>query len=81
MGYDDFFGHGTGHGVGRVVHERPVASWRSKEVIIENMVFTVEPGIYLPGFGGVRIEDMVCTGRHEAEVMTSLPKKLKIIEG
>lgn len=78
-GYDEFFGHGTGHGVGLAVHEKPVVSWRSKEDIRENMVFTIEPGIYLPGFGGVRIEDMVIARRNKAEVLTSLPKKLKII--
>ncbi len=79
-GYDEFFGHGTGHGVGLLVHEKPVISWRNKEIIKENMIFTVEPGIYLPGFGGVRIEDMVVAGKMKAEVLTSLPKKLKIIE-
>jgi Xaa-Pro aminopeptidase len=79
-GYDEYFGHGTGHGVGLAVHEKPVVSWRSREVIKENMVFTVEPGIYLPGFGGVRIEDMVAAKKGGADVMTSLPKKLKIIE-
>jgi len=79
-GYDEFFGHGTGHGVGLAVHEKPVVSWRSRDVIDENMVFTVEPGIYLPGFGGVRIEDMVMAKKGGADVMTSLPKKLKIIE-
>jgi Xaa-Pro aminopeptidase len=78
-GYGDFFGHGTGHGVGLEVHEKPIVSWRNKETIKENMVFTVEPGIYIPGFGGVRIEDMVLAGKKEAEVLTSLPKKLKII--
>ncbi len=81
LGYDDYFGHGTGHGVGLAVHEKPVVSWRSKEHISENMVFTVEPGIYLPGFGGVRIEDMVVVKKNKAEVLTTLPKKLKIIEG
>jgi Xaa-Pro aminopeptidase len=79
-GFEDFFGHGTGHGVGLAVHEKPVVSWRNKEVIKENMIFTVEPGIYLPGFGGVRIEDMVAAGKEKAEILTSLPKKLKIIE-
>lgn len=79
-GYDEFFGHGTGHGVGLAVHEKPVVSWRSKDSMEEDMIFTVEPGIYLPGFGGVRIEDMVKVGKNRAEVLTSLPKKLKIIE-
>jgi Xaa-Pro aminopeptidase len=80
-GFGDFFGHGTGHGVGLAVHEKPAVSWRSKDLISENMVFTIEPGIYLPGFGGVRIEDMVVVRKNSAELLTSLPKKLKIIEG
>lgn len=78
-GYDEYFGHGTGHGVGLAVHERPYISWRSKDVLKENMVFTVEPGIYLPHFGGVRIEDMVFVTKSGAEVLTSLPKKFKVI--
>ncbi len=78
-GYGDFFGHGTGHGVGLAVHEKPVVSWRNREIIKEDMVFTVEPGIYIPGFGGVRIEDMVAAGKNEAVLLTSLPKKLRII--
>ncbi|HDH05132.1 MAG TPA: aminopeptidase P family protein [Nitrospirae bacterium] len=81
QGYGDYFGHGAGHGVGLAVHEKPVVSWRNKELIKENMVFTIEPGIYLPGFGGVRIEDMVVVRKNKAELLTSLPKKLKIIEG
>ncbi len=79
-GYDSFFGHGTGHGVGLAVHEKPVVSWRSKDSIKENMVFTIEPGVYLPGFGGVRIEDMVVVRKNRADVLTSLPRKLRIIE-
>ncbi|MBI5663963.1 MAG: aminopeptidase P family protein [Nitrospirae bacterium] len=79
-GYDEFFGHGTGHGVGLEVHEKPIVSWRNKDIVSENMIFTVEPGIYLPGFGGVRIEDMVVVRKNRAEVLTSLTKKLKIIE-
>ncbi len=79
-GYDDFFGHGTGHGVGLAVHEKPVVSWRSSEIIKEDMVFTIEPGIYIPDYGGVRIEDMVIVRKQGAELLTSLPKKLKILE-
>ena len=79
-GYDEYFGHGTGHGVGLAVHEKPVVSWRSREVIRENMVFTVEPGIYIPGFGGVRIEDMVVARKNGTRLLTSLSRKLKIIE-
>ncbi len=78
-GFDEYFGHGTGHGVGLAVHEKPVVSWRNNEVIAERMVFTIEPGIYLPDFGGVRIEDLVVAGKRGADVLTSLPKKLKII--
>ncbi len=78
-GYGDLFGHGTGHGVGLAVHEKPVVSWRNREIIRKNMVFTVEPGIYVPGFGGVRIEDMVAVGRKEADMLTSLTRNLQII--
>ena len=78
-GYGDNFGHGTGHGVGLAVHEKPYISWRSRDIIKENMVFTIEPGVYLPGFGGVRIEDMVVVTKTGAEVMTGLPKKFKVI--
>jgi Xaa-Pro aminopeptidase len=79
LGHGDHFGHGTGHGIGLAVHERPGVSWRNKEVIRNNMVFTIEPGIYIPGFGGVRIEDMVLVKQRKAELLTSLPKRLKII--
>ncbi|RJQ21483.1 MAG: aminopeptidase P family protein [Nitrospiraceae bacterium] len=78
-GHGENFGHGTGHGVGLAVHEKPYISWRSKDVIRENMVFTIEPGIYLPGLGGVRIEDMVVVKKDGAEVLTGLPKSFKII--
>jgi len=79
-GYGDYFGHGTGHGVGLQVHEKPTISWRSKDVVDNGMVFTIEPGIYLPGFGGVRIEDMVFVRNGKPEVLTSIPRELMIIE-
>ncbi len=58
-GFGKYFVHSTGHGVGLDIHELPVISAKSQTVIEENMVFTIEPGIYLPGEFGVRIEDMV----------------------
>jgi Xaa-Pro aminopeptidase len=78
-GYGEYFGHGTGHGVGLQVHEAPRVTWSRSQPIRENMVFTVEPGIYIPDFGGVRIEDMVVVKNKKALVLTSLPKKLEVI--
>jgi Xaa-Pro aminopeptidase len=76
-GYGAYFVHGTGHGAGLEVHEAPGISGRSAEVLGEGMLFTVEPGIYVPGLGGVRIEDMVFLRAGGAEVLTRLPKSLK----
>ncbi len=78
-GYEEFFGHGTGHGVGLDVHELPRISRLGRESVRTGMVFTVEPGIYLPGLGGVRIEDMVAAGAKGCRVMTTLPKELDIL--
>ena len=58
-GYGDCFGHGLGHSVGLFIHEEPRLSVREERILQENMIETVEPGIYVEGFGGVRIEDMV----------------------
>ncbi|MCM1306947.1 MAG: aminopeptidase P family protein [Bacteroides sp.] len=62
-GYGQYFIHTTGHGVGKVVHEAPRVGKNSTDVLQDNMVITIEPGIYLPGEMGVRIEDMVIVGR------------------
>jgi Xaa-Pro aminopeptidase len=58
-GYKDNFGHGLGHGVGLAIHEEPRLGTNSTSILAEGMVFTVEPGIYISGWGGVRIEDML----------------------
>ncbi|NPV59565.1 MAG: M24 family metallopeptidase [Actinobacteria bacterium] len=75
-GYGKAFGHGLGHGVGLEVHERPYVGPRSDDVLEEGMVFTIEPGIYLPGVGGVRVEDMAVVTRDGAEFLTALPRTL-----
>ncbi|GAB4365550.1 MAG: Xaa-Pro peptidase family protein [Deltaproteobacteria bacterium] len=69
-----YFVHSTGHGVGLEIHERPSVSMRSPDRLAEGMVITVEPGVYIPGLGGVRIEDMVRVTDSGRERMTYLPK-------
>lgn len=76
-GYGTFFGHGLGHGVGLEIHEAPTVSARSKAIVREGMVFTIEPGIYLPGRGGVRIEDMVVATSTGVRVLTQIPKQYR----
>jgi Xaa-Pro aminopeptidase len=78
-GYGKYFGHGTGHGVGLNVHEKPTISTSSKDKIQEGSVFTVEPGIYIPELGGVRIEDMVVLRDGKGKCLTTLPKSLEIL--
>jgi len=73
-GYGDFFGHGVGHGVGIAVHEAPAINSSSEGVFEENMVVTIEPGIYIPELGGVRLEDMVLLTAREPQVMTKIKK-------
>jgi len=75
-GYGAYFGHGLGHGVGINVHEEPRLAPDVEGVIEEGMVFTVEPGIYIPGWGGVRLEDMVVVTSDGCEKLTYLPKTL-----
>lgn len=75
QGYPDIL-HSVGHGIGIEIHEPPAVSKNSKEIIKENSVITIEPGIYLPGFGGVRIEDMVIVEKNKANVISKSPKTL-----
>lgn len=73
-GYAELFGHGTGHGVGLAVHEDPRASRLSEDTLEAGMALTIEPGIYVPGEFGVRIEDLVIIREKGAEILSGAPK-------
>jgi Xaa-Pro aminopeptidase len=75
-GFGEFFGHGLGHGIGLQVHESPQVRPKSEFVLAPGMVCTIEPGIYLPDWGGVRIEDDILVTPGGCEVLTSLPRDL-----
>ncbi len=78
-GYGEYFGHGTGHGVGIEIHEQPRVSPKSEEILQVGDIVTVEPGIYLPGEFGVRIEDMAFITENGCENLTKSPKNLIIL--
>lgn len=73
-GYGENFGHGLGHGVGLQIHELPNATKKSQDLLAPNMTLTVEPGIYIPGWGGVRIEDLVVIQPDGVQVLTKASK-------
>jgi Xaa-Pro aminopeptidase len=79
-GHGEHFGHSLGHGVGLEVHEEPRLSQRSEDVLGAGEVVTVEPGIYLPGELGVRIEDLVVVAEEGVHNLSGLPKELQLVD-
>ncbi len=78
-GYGKHFLHSLGHGLGLEVHEQPLVSARGTDVLQENSVITIEPGIYVPGLGGVRIEDVLVLRHGNNEVLTRSPRQLIVL--
>jgi Xaa-Pro aminopeptidase len=78
-GLGEYFGHGLGHGVGLMVHEAPTLRPESEDALVPNNVVTVEPGIYMPGVGGIRIEDLVVVGENGPTVLTPYTKELQTV--
>ena len=70
-GYGKYFGHALGHGVGLAVHEAPSLSFRSRRKLKPGMIVTVEPGIYVPGWGGIRLENMMVVREDGCEVLNN----------
>jgi Xaa-Pro aminopeptidase len=80
-GYGDYFVHRTGHGLGSEVHEPPFITASSQTALDEGMVFSIEPGIYIPGRFGVRLEEIVILRADGPEILSDLPRSPEIING
>jgi Xaa-Pro dipeptidase len=78
-GYGQYFTHRTGHGIGMEGHEEPYIRGDNMHMLYPGMAYTVEPGIYLPGRGGVRIEDNVVVTKTGAEVLSDMPRELRVV--
>jgi Xaa-Pro aminopeptidase len=78
-GHGDHYGHGLGHGVGLEVHEAPNMSPRSTDTLVAGNIVSVEPGIYVPGRFGVRIEDLVVVTDDGCDVLSGPPKSLTVV--
>ena len=79
MGYGEYYTHGTGHGLGLEIHTSPRFSPQSEQVLEVNNVMTIEPGIYLAGWGGVRIEDDIIIGQDDCEILNQTTKDLVVL--
>lgn len=75
-GYGKYFGHGLGHGIGLVIHDNPAINPRNQQLLEPGMVITIEPGIYIPNWGGIRIEDDVLVTKRGGEILTKSDKNL-----
>ncbi len=78
-GYKNYFTHSTGHGVGLEIHEAPFVNFKNKNILSENNVVTIEPGIYIDGLFGIRIEDMILIGKNSSRSFTGFDKKLLVL--
>jgi Xaa-Pro aminopeptidase len=78
-GYGEYFVHRTGHGLGVEVHEQPYLTSTSETVLDTGMVFSIEPGIYLPGRFGIRLEEIVILREDGPEILSERPRDLKVI--
>jgi len=79
FGLDRAFVHSTGHGLGLEIHESPRIGRRDKSRLAAGMAITIEPGVYLEGFGGIRIEDTVVVTANGCEILTPTPKQLRVL--